>query len=186
MVRETFSFALFSFVVIVPLAIWMIRTKKKLAQIMIFSTFILYIFAAAAQVCTPINYSGLHILENIKNFPYSESIYILPFKQRYFDIHDTDAILRLVKSYILNIVLTIPFGVLLPLIRKVRTQSMLIISVIVGLSAESLQLGIGLLFGYQFRITHIDDVIMNAIGVMIGYAAIKTVDYYAERIFLRY
>ena len=173
MVRATLSFTLFSFVIIIPLIIWMIKKEEKISQILLYSIFIIYIFGAIAQVCLPINFNGMPVSENIKNFPYSEFIYITPFKQEYFDIHQTDAVLRLVKSYLLNILLTIPFGILFPLIKKIDTRSMMFIAVFVGLLAETFQLATGLLFGIQFRITHIDDVMMNALGVMIGYAIFK-------------
>ena len=173
MIKETLSFLLFSFIIIVPLTIWMMKKKRKISQIIIYNTFIVYIFGAIAQICLPIHYSGRPIVENIKSFPYSEFIYITPFKQEYFDMYATDAVLRLIKSYILNIILTIPFGVLFPLMKRSSTRSMILIAVLVGLSAETIQLLIGMLFGNQYRVTHIDDVIMNAIAVMLGYILIK-------------
>ncbi len=162
----------FSLIIIGSLALWMIVKKKDLSQIILYSIFILYISGAIAQVWSPPNNSGKSIIENIKNYPYSELIHIIPLKQQYFDIHQTDAVLRLIKSYLLNILLTMPFGVLFPLIKNTTTRSMTLIAILVGLTAEFVQLLLGMVFGNQYRITHIDDVLMNATGVMLGYAII--------------
>lgn len=175
MLRETLSFALYSFVIIIPLSIWMKKRNENISKIILYSIFIVYIFGFIAQICLPINYRGTSIVENIKNYPYSEYIYIIPFKQKYFDINQSDALLRIIKSYILNIILTIPFGVLFPLIKPVKTKNIIWIAVMVGIIAETIQLLTGLIFGNQFRITHIDDVIMNAIGVIIGFLILKVI-----------
>lgn len=169
MIKETISLILISFVIVVPLVVYMIIKKEKISKIVLYSMFIIYISGALAQICLPINYRGTSIVENIKSFPYNEFIYIIPFHQKYFDINRTDEVVRLIKSYILNIILTIPFGILFPLVKKVNVRYMIMISIFVGLLAETLQLLIGMLFGNQFRIIHIDDVIMNALGVIIGY-----------------
>ncbi|GAA5531615.1 VanZ family protein [Herpetosiphon gulosus] len=175
MLRETLVFALYSCVIIIPLSVWMKKRNGNISKILLYSIFIVYIFGFIAQICLPINYRGTSILENIKNYPYNEYIYIILFKQKYFDINQGDALLRIIKSYILNIILTIPFGVLFPLIKPVKTKNIIWIAVMVGIIAETIQLSTGLIFGNQFRITHIDDVIMNAIGVIIGFLILKVI-----------
>ncbi|WP_054537221.1 VanZ family protein [Herpetosiphon geysericola] len=173
MLRETLAFLGYSLIIIIPLALWMLKNDKPKYKIMLYCLFIVYIFGVIAQICLPINYHGIALWDNIKNYPYRKSIYLIPFKQPYFAMDDYNAVLRLLKSYILNILLTIPFGIFLRLFKKLRIQTMLAIALLVGFSTETIQLLTGLIVGYHFRITHIDDVLMNAIGVVLGYGLIN-------------
>ncbi|WP_110513270.1 VanZ family protein [Herpetosiphon llansteffanensis] len=175
MLRETLGFMLYALVIIIPLSLWMLKNKQSKAKIIVYALFVGYLFGMIAQICLPINYSSKSLWDNIKDYLYREAIYLIPFKQQYFDLHRTDAVLRLVKSYLLNIMLTIPFGIFLAFFKKLRMRSMLAIALLVGLGAEIIQLVTGLIVGYQFRITHIDDLVMNAIGVMVGYVLINSV-----------
>lgn len=169
MLRETFAFLGYSLIIVIPLALWMLKNNQSKAKIIVYAVFIVYLFGVIAQICLPINYSGKSLWDNIKNYPYRENIYLIPFKQPYFAMDDYSAILRLLKSYLLNILLTIPFGIFLRLFKKRRIQSVFAIALLVGIATETIQLVTGLIVGYQFRITHIDDVLMNAIGVVLGY-----------------
>ena len=157
----------------IPLALWMLKNDKPKYKIILYCLFIVYIFGVIAQICLPMNYHGIAFWDTIKNYPYREAIYLIPFKQQYFAIDEHDEVLRLLKSYLLNIILTIPFGIFLRLFKKLRIQSVFAIALLVGFSTETIQLVTGLIFGYQLRITHIDDVLMNAIGVVLGYGLIN-------------
>ena len=76
----------------------------------------------------------------------------------------------LTQNGILNIIMTVPFGFLIPCIYKdISAKRMLLLSVFIGVIIESLQLGIALIAGFTFRIIDIDDVIFNFIGSIIGY-----------------
>lgn len=173
MLRETLAFLGYSLIIIIPLALWMLKNDKPKYKIILYCLFIVYIFGVIAQICLPINYHGITFWDTIKNYPYREAIYLIPFKQQYFAIDEHDYVLRLLKSYLLNIILTIPFGIFLRLFKKLRIQSVFAIALLVGFSTETIQLVTGLIFGYQLRITHIDDVLMNAIGVVLGYLMIN-------------
>ena len=76
----------------------------------------------------------------------------------------------LTQNGILNIIMTVPFGFLIPCIYKdISAKRMLLLSAFIGVIIESLQLGIALIAGFTFRIIDIDDVIFNFIGSIIGY-----------------
>ncbi len=70
----------------------------------------------------------------------------------------------------LNILLTIPFGFGIRFVLPVRTRQIRWIAPAVGLAAEGTQLVISLLIGYVYRQIDTKDVLMNALGVVIGYA----------------
>lgn len=74
------------------------------------------------------------------------------------------------ETSLLNILLTMPFGFGLPFVYKTSFKRIVIASIVIGVIIESLQLIIGLINGFTFRIVDINDVIFNFIGSMIGYA----------------
>ena len=73
------------------------------------------------------------------------------------------------KTSLLNILLFIPFGFLLPFISKFRIKKIFMIGMLLSISIELLQLISGLLAQITFRIADINDVIFNTIGVAAGY-----------------
>ena len=74
------------------------------------------------------------------------------------------------QTLFLNIILTIPFGFGLPFISKSTWRKIFVVGIIFGTILESLQLVIGLIAGFTFRIVDINDVLSNAFGVIVGYA----------------
>ena len=71
-------------------------------------------------------------------------------------------------TFLLNILLFVPFGLLLPLILKVKTVGkVMMFGVVACLIVEFLQIGI------QGRITDINDLIANAVGTLVGYYIYK-------------
>ena len=80
--------------------------------------------------------------------------------------------LEYVKNTLLNIVLFMPLGFLLPVIwREYRSaKTMAIVGLAVSLVIELLQL-------FTFRHTDVDDLIMNTLGAVIGYAAAKKLSF---------
>ena len=75
----------------------------------------------------------------------------------------------------LNILLTVPFGFLFPILKQVKPRSIGMLALCAGLATETIQLLIALLFENQYRIIHSDDVLMNAGGVLIGYMLLQAV-----------
>jgi glycopeptide antibiotics resistance protein len=74
------------------------------------------------------------------------------------------------QTFMLNILLFIPFGVLLPLASKTKTLAKVtLFAFLTSLTIELFQIGIG-------RVTDINDLITNTLGAVIGYGL-----YYAYR-----
>lgn len=93
----------------------------------------------------------------ILNHPY-EPINMLPFHDYFNGRGDT------VRQIILNVVMMIPFGFLLPIVKKQNILSCIIRTFIFSLSIELLQ---PLISG--FRVADITDIITNTMGGIIGY-----------------
>lgn len=74
---------------------------------------------------------------------------------------------------IANILLTMPFGFGLSFVVKVRARAFLWLPFAVGFGIELIQFMISLALGYLYRVIDINDVIMNAIGVLIGYGVFR-------------
>ena len=121
------------------------------------------IFVFAKTLC-PIYFgnSGMREAFNMEGeWHVSECIHLVPF---------ADGISR---DDLLNVVMTIPFGFILPLIRK-RTSfvNALLAGLAFGLGIELLQLLIAVLQGFTFNYVDTSDVICNCLGTIIGWLII--------------
>ena len=76
---------------------------------------------------------------------------------------------RALNTSLLNILLTIPFGFVLPFISNLRLRQVLFAGMLFSIMLEFLQLVTALIVGFTFRVVDINDVIFNTIGVVIGY-----------------
>ena len=76
-----------------------------------------------------------------------------------------------------NVVLFVPIGLLLPLVtprRLAAWPSLIMIAFAVGLTIELGQLAGSLALGYPYRVTELDDVLLNAAGVVLGWCLSAT------------
>ena len=72
-----------------------------------------------------------------------------------------------------NIVTLARFGFLLPFVapRLATWGHMALAALLFPLAIESSQLAISLLLGYSYRVTEVDDVMLNAAGILLGFSA---------------
>jgi len=63
----------------------------------------------------------------------------------------------------------VPLGFGLNFISRVRTRDILWLSITIGLGIEAIQFVVSLVLGYPYRVVDINDALLNAIGVLIGY-----------------
>jgi glycopeptide antibiotics resistance protein len=80
-----------------------------------------------------------------------------------------------------NFVMLLPLGVYGPLLwRPMRSwKAALAVALMVSLGIELLQLGISGFLGYTYKIADIDDLILNAAGVMAGYLVLRVLGRWA-------
>lgn len=141
---------------IVIYAIWCVyiyRKKKPVKTYYIFTTVVfVYIMAVIKLTLFPIVMIGLpaNIAKNIN---------LIPFKT------------GIGRTEILNIIMTIPFGIGLPFVSKLRTlKKVTIAGALFSCMIEALQLFEAVFtHGFIFRVIDINDVICNTAGAVIGF-----------------
>ena len=76
-----------------------------------------------------------------------------------------------------NVAAFVPLGLLAPrALPGARSwPRVLLLGLAVSLAIELAQLGIGLLAGYPYRMTDVDDLLLNAAGTAAGYGAVRAV-----------
>jgi glycopeptide antibiotics resistance protein len=87
-----------------------------------------------------------------------------------FDLHP-NVIFRELAG---NIFLTAPFGFGIPLLARVWEKRIFWLSLAVGSVIETTQLMVSLGIGTAYRGVDINDVLLNAAGVLLGYAFFRT------------
>lgn len=92
---------------------------------------------------------------------------LLPFHSQYYDTILED------KSNYLNVLMTIPYGLLLPFLVRMNTRRMLVWALAIGLVIEALQGIIDLGLGFTYRTVDINDVIFNFAGAMLGWGLLR-------------
>jgi|SRR5687767_2332961 len=90
------------------------------------------------------------------------------------------SVLRLIVG---NVLAFVPLGFLTPMLapRRMSWRFVLAVGLIVSVAIELGQLGLSGLLGYTYRQSDVDDVIVNVIGALIGYAAFTIFDSRVER-----
>lgn len=106
------------------------------------------------------------IAESGRQFPLTDGIKLIPF-----DFSPYGTLSMALPGLLLNVALTIPFGFGLPFIKRSCVGRVWLWALGLGLVLEGAQLLISLALGYAYRQIDIDDVLMNALGVLLGYGA---------------
>ncbi len=84
-----------------------------------------------------------------------------------------------VKIFVLNIIITVPFGFLVPILYKFDWRKIIVSGFYLALSRRLYRQGVEAFVGVNMHRIDINDVIANFSGVVIGYAG-----YYLLRILL--
>ncbi|MFJ7746755.1 VanZ family protein [Peribacillus sp. NPDC097295] len=136
-----------------------IMLKRTNAYLLFFTLFYIYI-------CELINYTQFPITI-VPEFRGTIDIYkqinLIPF----------EGILYYPKNLILNVIMTIPFGLLLPFIMKINLRKILIFAITLPIILEGIQFLLALSLEYTERKIDINDLICNFIGTLIGYGVFK-------------
>jgi glycopeptide antibiotics resistance protein len=144
--------------ILLVITLLIMRKKFKHSGIYLsfFGLFIVYLLMVAKYTLFPITFG---IPEFIDRELVLNSVNLIPFNQ------------LMIENVILNVILTLPFGFLLPLVKKVKkNQVVLLWSILLPLIIETTQLLIGLATGILERRVDVTDVICNFIGVLVGFS----------------
>lgn len=126
--------------------------------------FTTYLFCVASATILPIQFdSTIRKMFSENGWRIIDCIVLIPF-------HD-----GISKDDLLNVTMTIPFGFLLPFVKKkVIWKTALIAGAILGTIIELLQLILAAIQGFSFRYVDVADVICNTVGTMIGWLIVAT------------
>jgi glycopeptide antibiotics resistance protein len=136
--------------------------RRNLSYLLFFSIFWIYLLAVVQAIFFPFT-----INTNDTGVIFSPSINLIPF---YFGSCFTYMPELCIRGIIENIILTIPFGFGINFLVRVKPRNFFWLAISVGLGFEFSQLVISLAFRSGFRAIDINDVILNATGVLLGYA----------------
>jgi glycopeptide antibiotics resistance protein len=115
------------------------------------------------RVFFPMHIQGEYV-EVMRERPLFSDVYLIPF-----DFGPFGTLQSSLRTLVLNILLTVPFGFGISFIAPVRPKTMFWLIPVAGVSLELAQLILTVLLQYPYRIVDIHDVLMNTIGVTVGY-----------------
>ena len=137
------------------------NTNNKKRELLLI-IFILYIIALTLQIITPkfiINFNGIHIIK--QDF---DNINFIPFYFIY-DLYNECFVLKNYNYFFINILgnilLFIPIGLFLPTLWNIPYKKVLLYGIIFSTTVETIQIVLP-------RVSDVDDIILNNIGVYIG------------------
>ena len=147
-------------IILLPVVWW---RRRNLSYLLFFSIFWVYLLFVVKIVIFPVaintNYGGPRIMPRIN---------LVPFYVSYCSI-----LVNCVIGILGNIVLTLPFGFGINFLVRVKRGNFLWLAISVGLVFELSQLLLSVTFNNNFRSVSINDVLLNATGVLLGYALFR-------------
>jgi len=158
------------FLVILLIILW--QRKRNWSYLFCFSLFWMYLLFVISATAFPIplpsgaeelqwRLSAAHILSrmNLRLFYFGGL----------FSLHPN----VIFQEIIGNIIMTIPFGFGLSFVAPIKAKSIAWLAPTIGILIETTQLIIALGIGASYRGVDINDVILNALGVLIGYGLFR-------------
>jgi glycopeptide antibiotics resistance protein len=153
-------------VALIVYALW--RQKRSYRYFFCVVLFSIYVLLAVDKVFFPIIITGdMRFTEQ----QFMRSVNLIPFNFNFAELPRI-VLLQIVQ----NILLTMPFGFGINFLAKVSAKDLLWLCPAIGLCIETIQLLISLALGYPYRIIDINDAILNATGVALGYGAFRLVE----------
>jgi glycopeptide antibiotics resistance protein len=149
--------------ILLPIVWW---RKHSLSYLLFFSIFWVYLLAVVQAVIFPIAINTGYGRATV-----TSSINLVPF---YFGSCFSHMPELCVTGIIDNIILTIPFGFGINFLVRVKPRYFFWLALAVGLGFEFSQLLLSIAFRSGFRAVDINDAILNATGVLLGYALFRT------------
>jgi glycopeptide antibiotics resistance protein len=148
--------------ILVAALIMLWKQNKSFSYLLFFSIFWIYLMGVVSVVVFPFPIS-------IPNPDFKLRVNLFPFR-----FGDCSFLVLCIRNIYENILLTIPFGFGINFIARVKPGNVVWLAIAVGLTFEITQLVISLIFKSAFRAVDINDVILNATGVVLGYGIYRT------------
>jgi glycopeptide antibiotics resistance protein len=133
------------------------RRKHRFAYLLAFSLFWFYLLFVVSEII----------------FPLTPDTGLPGFNLIPFNLGCSLSDYFCLRNFIANILLTMPFGFGINFLVSLSPKSYLWLAPAVGLGLELSQLAASLAFQSSFHVADINDSILNAIGVLLGYAVFR-------------
>jgi len=137
------------------------KQNKSFSYLFFFSIFWIYLMGVVSVVAFPFPVG-------FPNQDFKPSVNLVPF-----DFGSCQMINLCIRGIFDNILLAIPFGFGISFIARIKPQNIFWLAIAVGFTFELFQLIISLVIQSPFRVVDINDVILNATGVLIGYGIFR-------------
>ena len=144
---------------VIALAILWIK-KKSSSYLLFFAIFWIYMIGVVSVVVFPFPIG-------IPNSNFKPDINLVPFD---FGYCHPEMLSLCIRNLYGNILLTIPFGFGVSFIARIKPKNIFWLAIAVGFTFELVQLFISFAIRSSFRAVDVNDVILNAAGVLLGYA----------------
>jgi glycopeptide antibiotics resistance protein len=139
--------------------------KRSSSYLFCFSVFWLYLLLVASKTIFPIPLAA-GIVTRTPISTILSQVNLVPFHfGDLFDSHPT-VIFREIFG---NILLTVPFGFGIPFLLRLKPKKLPSLAIGAGLSIETVQLSACLMAGLSYRSVDINDMLLNAVGALLGY-----------------
>lgn len=139
------------------------RRKHSLSHLLCLLMFGAYLMLAIERAFFSIAISGTYV-DQMREVPLTSFLNLIPFNFNLTEIPE------LVYMQIFqNILLTVPFGFGISFVVPLRAKDFIWLVPAVGLGIEGIQLLISLALRYPYRVIDVNDAILNALGVLVGY-----------------
>jgi len=162
---------LFGLVILFFLILILRLAKRSWSYLFFFSAFWVYLLLMVGLIIFPIPFKApLEINEIWPSFQSAlPRIYLIPHNYSNLGLYPFYYNFEILA----NILLTIPFGFFLLLVWPWFSNKMLLVALAVGLFNEGAQFLLLVLWGFSYRVVDINDVFLNAAGVLIGFVFYK-------------
>lgn len=153
----------FGLTVLAILLVILRRRGRGFSYLFFFSVFWIYLLYVVSVILFPFPIFG-----DQTNVAFKPRINLIPF---YFG--SCEMLNLCIRDIVGNILLTIPFGFGISFITRIKAKDFVALAFAVGLTFECAQLLMSFVFKIAFRTIDINDVLLNATGVLIGYGFFK-------------
>lgn len=165
---------------IIILIFWIIIaciTKKDRSKKILISLFIVYMTVVVSITIFPVI-----ILPNVMLI-HDKSIILIPFTT-IIDFFTNAALETIILQIFGNIIMTIPYGIFIPfIVKRKRWYHYLMYTLALPLAIELTQLIICVSTNSFYRTFDVDDIILNSIGIIIGYGVYKILPKFVKEYF---
>ncbi len=151
----------FAILIIALIVLW--ARGRSFSHLFFDAVFGVYLIGVVSVVVFPI-----HIPEKGTELNRVLQLNLIPF-----NFGRCDFLSLCIRNIYQNILLTIPFGFGIRFITPVKSKRIFWLALAVGLTFEIIQILISLVVQSAFRVVDINDVILNAVGVLIGYGVFR-------------